>query len=83
MSTAVVERSGVYGDALNVEQALIGLMRYGQPRLGVYGEGWHAHIEMNTQVTGGKFEIRSDFKHASPSAAIRQLLDRVEAAVRK
>ncbi len=83
MSTAVAEYSGLCAESIDIEKTLMDLMRYGRPRLGVYGEGWHASIEMNTEVIGGAFDIRSEFKCASPSVALRQLVDRVEAAVRK
>lgn len=43
--------------------------------------GWYASIKMNTNGTvGATYEIRSDYDHATPEAAVAQLIDRVHQA---
>jgi hypothetical protein len=59
------------------EDRLIWLCRFGKPRLSMVGQGWFASIEMNTNTTGSSFKVESDFKGATPSAAVDQLTERM------
>ena len=65
---------------LDVNDALISLRQFGNPRLGFYGS-WCASIKMNTTVTGGEFEISSGFRHETPADAMQILIDRVNEAL--
>lgn len=53
------------------------LRRYGQPRLHFMSDGWHARIEMNTNTTGAEFQVKSEFSHATPDAAVAVLIERM------
>lgn len=65
-------------------EKLIWLRKFGKPRVGIYGTSdWHANIEMNTNSTGAAFEIRSEYKHQTPEAAVDQLIERILATLSK
>jgi len=59
------------------EDKLVWLCRFGQPRVSNGGDGWNACIEMHVSAQGAKFEIRSDWKMCSPSAAVDMLIQRM------
>ena len=67
----------------SLEELLIELLQYGQPRVGVYGSSgeWHCSIEMNTNSVGAEFKCRSDYDHPTPTDAARVCLERVLKAV--
>ena len=60
-----------------IEDRLIWLCRFGEPRVLKMSGGWHACIEMNTNTTGSKFEVRTDFNCGSPYESIDQLISRM------
>jgi hypothetical protein len=65
-----------------LEELLIELKCYGQPRVGMYSnDGWFCSIEMNTNTVGADFKCSSDFKMPTPTDAAKQCLDRVLKAV--
>lgn len=68
---------------MTLDELLIALVDYGQPKVGVYGSDgtWHCSIEMNTNTVGAEFKCRSDFHHESPRAAAVQCYERVLKAV--
>lgn len=61
---------------------LVDLLQYGKPRVTYLSEGWYACVEMNTPTIGTNFQIASEFKHPSPSSALRECSERVEAAMK-
>jgi hypothetical protein len=45
--------------------------------------GWVAKIEMNTGIGFARFDIASEYKHATPDAAVDELIARVNEALVK
>jgi hypothetical protein len=69
-------------DQPTLEELLMELTQYGQPRVGMYSnDGWFCSIEMNTNTVGADFKCSSDFKMPTPTAAAKQCLERVLKAV--
>jgi hypothetical protein len=64
-----------------IEEKLVWLCRFGRPKLYRMENGWHCCIDMNTNTTGSKFEVSSEYKLASPSAAVDQLIERMLVAL--
>lgn len=76
-------RSEPQGESL--EDVLLDLARWGQPRLGQYGSnhnGWHCSVEVNVTPVGVKFEARSEFRHATPVEAATACRDNLRDAVK-
>jgi hypothetical protein len=67
----------------SLEELLIEMFQYGQPRIGVYNSdgGCHCSVEMNTNTVGADFKCRSEFNHSTPTEAARVCLERVLKAV--
>jgi len=66
-------------DAL--EEMLDQLSRVGKPTVALMSCGWYAYIEMHTAAAGAEFKVHSDFDHATPTAAVDQLRDRVRETI--
>lgn len=77
------KKSDPIKEEMHLEDILEMLTHYGRPTIFNLDCGWHACVNMNTTIQGGKFEIRSDFSMASPMAAARQCLERAFLAVAK
>ncbi len=70
------------GIPADLSELLKVMMRYGQPRLGIYGtSGWHCSVNMNTNTTGTSFEVKSDFNLADPYLAAKQCMERIHSAL--
>jgi len=72
-------------EANDLEQMLLELTQVGQPKLSLLDKGWHAWIKMNINAinaTGATFEIRSEFDHTTPAAAVAELRERVQASLK-
>lgn len=67
----------------SLDEKLSWLETMGEPRVGVYRRGWHAHIEMHVASTGAKFEVSSNFGHSSAAESVDELIVRVREAVAK
>lgn len=65
-----------------LDDALKSLLRYGKPRLyfNRYENGWRVIVEMNTTISGAKFEINSEV-HKAPLDAVNECLRRISEAV--
>lgn len=59
---------------MNLEEVLQDLSRYGNTVCGQYGsEGfWSCSVEMKVNTTGVKFQVSTDFKQTTPTAAARK-----------
>lgn len=66
-----------------LEELLTEMERFGKPRVGKYGTGWHSNIEVSITPVGAQFEIRSDFGLPTPLAAARECYDRLIAAMKE
>lgn len=72
-------------DGETLEDVLLELAKWGQPRLGQYGSnhnGWHCSIEVNVTPVGVKFEAKSDFRLPTPLAAAIECRENLRAAVK-
>lgn len=67
----------------DLERLLVHMTRYGEPSLRMMNSGWHCNVDMNTNTTGTRFTVASDFDIATPLAAAVQCNERIEAALRK
>ena len=67
----------------DLSSELVGLCKYGKPRLSLQERGWHCFIEMNTNAEGASFDVRSEFDHPSPEDALIVCKARAELAVKK
>lgn len=57
---------------------LLYLQRYGRPVVHCYDDGsWSVKIGMHVASAGASFDVRSDFDHRTPDAAMEQLLSRI------
>lgn len=67
----------------SLNDIMMELLNYGQPRVGVYGSDmkWHCTVEMNTNTVGSDFKVRSDWDHTTPIEAAKLCRDRVVKAV--
>ena len=66
-----------------LEAVLVELSKWGQPRVGQYGNdgNWHCCVEVNVTPVGVKFEAKSDFKQKTPLDAAKQCRKNLLAAV--
>lgn len=65
----------------SLSERLEWLCRFGLPRVSRLEQGWYAVIAMNTTAIGASFDVKSDFSHKSPDAAVAQLIERMLAAL--
>lgn len=71
-------KSGTVGATpAGFEERLEWLCRFGKPRISRVSDGWFASIDMNTNTTGAEFKVTSDLGHATPSAALNIMIQRM------
>lgn len=71
-------KSGAVGATpAGFEERLEWLCWFGKPRISRVSAGWYATIEMNTNTTGAEFKVTSELDHATPSAALNLLIQRM------
>lgn len=80
---ALAERGAFKVSSLTLEEALLELCRYGHPRLSNMQGGWYAKIEVFVTGEGVGFDVASDFKQPTPTAAVNQCFERLQAALQK
>lgn len=65
-----------FPDSMPLEECLIQLCLYGQPRLSQTGSQgvheWHCSMDMFCTGTGVAFSVKSSFKEPTPRAAVNQ-----------
>ncbi len=61
-----------------LEESLIFLCSFGEPKLSKMSDGWYARIDMFVSSKGASFEISSQFDHKTPMEAVNTLIDRVK-----
>ena len=67
----------------DLNELMLSTIKHGQIRVSRIATGWYASIEMNTAVTGAKFEIASEFKCLTPVAAVQQCIERMHIALKQ
>lgn len=64
------------------EGILMDLAKWGRPSLMQHRDGlWSCGVEVNVTPVGAKFDVRSDFNHASPREAAVVCRDRLHKAL--
>lgn len=86
VSSALTVRDRVVDDTSHgnlressLEAGLMELLKIGEPRVSfvkLLRSGWVASVDLNTDVLGMTGQIRSDWYHKTPSAAVNDLLER-------
>ena len=61
-----------------LENALVLLCSYGEPRLTKMKSGWYAKIEMFVSSKGASFDIASEFDESTPMEAVNVLIARLQ-----
>ena len=67
----------------DLSSELVGLCKFGSPRLALQSRGWCCSIEMNTNAEGASFNVHSEFDHPSPEDALIMCKARAKSAVKK
>lgn len=67
----------------SLEELMVSMCRYGQPKLSMLDSGWNCWIQMRVQSAGASFEIRSEFGHKEPIAAAKECADRIAETLAK
>ena len=61
-----------------LEDIIMDLAKWGRPSLMQHRDGdWSCGVEVNVTPVGAKFDVRSDFKHGTPSEAAAVCRDRL------
>ena len=79
-------RTGVYAVAdMTIEEMLDELYTVSFPRLSCQESSgtWYAQAEMRIKVQGAEFKVSSEFRHPTPTSALRELLERVRSAMKQ
>ena len=66
----------------SLEEILIELENYGEPRLVKMKNGWYAVLQVFVTGKGVSFEAKSDFNFTSPHGAASQCYDRLILAIK-
>jgi hypothetical protein len=69
--------SNVIDQRQDLETLLLGMRRYGEPRVHYHNGGWASSVEIATTQTGAEFTIRSEFGLSTPTAAAKQCHERM------
>ena len=67
---------------MNLNECLLELEAKGLPKLIKLDTGWHCYIKMRVTASGVDFEVKSDYRMASPDEAARQCVSRVREALK-
>lgn len=79
--SSLVQRAKL--SSVSLEEMLLSLSKYGCPRVSQFSDGeWYCGIEMHINAIGAKFEVRSGFKHRTPTEAAIECCERVDAVLK-
>lgn len=67
----------------SVEECLIEMSKYGNPRISRLKSGWYSKIEVFVTGEGVEFDVASEFKHDTPSAAINECYHRLMKSIQQ
>lgn len=76
------DRSTLAKSAQALEVMLNALTKYGKPRLMHMGDGWHCCVQMYVTAEGVDFEVKTGFKHKTPSEAAEECCRRLDKVLR-
>lgn len=65
------------------DDKLTWLTRFGRPaiRYTKYSQGWYATIDLNVAAAGTDVEVKSELGHATPNAALNELIQRMTVVI--
>lgn len=82
MNALTAARAGVTEHMpADLEGKLVWLTKFGKPSVRRMDKGWYCGIEMHVASIGSRFDVKSDFDHASPAIAVDELIRRMLAAL--
>lgn len=62
---------------MTLESLLVALTSVGRPRLVSFDTGWYCALELFVTVPGASFKLDSEFKNATPTEAVRVVIERL------
>jgi len=77
------EVKNTMGSPENLDDVLLDMSRYGQPKLSMHDNGWYCWIKMHVTSQGATFEVASEFGHQSPRAAVDECRARIVATIKQ
>ena len=82
MSEIIPIKERVTGNMLALEECLLKLCEYGNPRLSCTGNGqWYCALDMFVQGKGVEFKVASDFREVSMQHAVNACYERLMKAL--
>tara|TARA_R110000824_G_scaffold188319_2_gene369695 strand:- start:3359 stop:3625 length:267 start_codon:yes stop_codon:yes gene_type:complete len=66
----------------SLEDVLLELERYGEPRVSKLKNGWYSSVEVFVTGKGISFDVKSDYNLATPHGAASQCYDRLMLAIK-
>lgn len=69
----------ISGDSL--EEILVDMQKFGRPLVSLLSDGWCCVVQMTTVSVGTEFQVKSDFRHSSPSSAAQECMARIHATM--
>ena len=67
----------------SLEELLIELAKYGNPRVSKTDSGWYSRIEVFVTGTGTEFTVMSEYKHSTPNSAVATCYSRLVKALKE
>ncbi len=74
----ITERLRSTSTPVQLEDILLALAKYGEPRLSLQSNGWYCVINMRVTSVGVEFKVASEFGNPTPNAAAAECCQRVE-----
>ena len=81
--TKAIDNTTSFNQTDDLQELMIDLIRFGKPRVSFLQGGWYCTVEMNTNTTGAKFDISSEFNHPTPMSAAKQCYARIQTALKQ
>jgi len=75
------DRSILRSKSVSLEEVLMVLSAYGEPRVAHDGGGWNCCVDMYVSSAGVSFKIRSEFSLKTPLMAAYQCAERLDKAL--
>lgn len=76
-----VDRDVIRFGTSQLEEMLLALAKYGEPRLVHDGRGWYCCVEMYVTASGVNFKVASEFGRPTPMSAAIQCASRLDRAL--
>ena len=79
----VVDNTTSYKQTDDLQELMVEMIKYGHPRVSHMQGGWYCCVQMNTNTTGAKFDISSEFSHPTPMSAAKECYTRIQTALKQ